>query len=285
MIRILQGLLLVSVGLYLTTFIVGLFFSDQIIFQPQVAGYRDSETVLKLTSADGAKISAIYLANRDAAFTVLFSHGNAEDIGDDRGLLERINSAGFAVFAFDYQGYGTSQGKPSERHAYEDEDAAYNFLIQSMGVQPDRIIVFGRSVGSGPACDLASRRTIAGLVLQSPFISAFRVMTKVAILPFDKFNNLHKIKSVHYPVLIIHGTADSVINISHGRELFAAANDPKQALWVQGANHNDLEYVAGSTYVAALKSFEKLIEERRSHNQKLSFNLPADPQNPLPDLP
>ena len=110
-------------------------------------------------------------------------------------------------------------------------------------------------------------------------------MTKVAILPFDKFNNLHKIKSVHYPVLIIHGTADSVINISHGRELFAAANDPKQALWVQGANHNDLEYVAGSTYVAALKSFETLIEERRSHNQKLSFNLPADPQNPLLTLP
>lgn len=94
MIRILQGLLLVSVGLYLITFIVGLFFSDQIIFQPQVAGYRDSETVLKLTSADGAKISAIYLANRDAAFTVLFSHGNAEDIGDDRGLLEGLTQQG-----------------------------------------------------------------------------------------------------------------------------------------------------------------------------------------------
>jgi fermentation-respiration switch protein FrsA (DUF1100 family) len=263
MINILRGLLLVSVGLYLITFIVGLFFSDQIIFQPQVARYRDSANILKLTSADGAKISAVYLANRDAAFTVLFSHGNAEDIGDDRALLEEIKAAGFAVLAFDYQGYGTSQGKPSERHVYEDEDAAYNFLVQSMGIEPDRIIVFGRSVGSGPACDLASRRPSAGLILQSPFTSAFRVMTKIAILPFDKFNNLNKIRLVHCPVLVIHGTADSVINISHGRELFAAANQPKQALWVQGANHNDLEFIAGRSYLDALKNFESLIRQRR----------------------
>jgi fermentation-respiration switch protein FrsA (DUF1100 family) len=230
----LRGLLLVVIGIYLIALLTAVFFSEQMIFQPRQAGYRDNAGILKLTSSGGAKISATYLANPDATLTVLFSHGNAEDIGDDQSLLERIRAAGFAVLAYDYQGYGTSEGKPTERHAYDDEDAAYNFLVQTMHIQPNNIIAFGRSVGSGPAVDLASRRPVAGLILESAFTSAFRVMTRVSVLPFDRFDNLRKIKKVHCPVLIIHGTQDSVINAFHGRELFAAANQPKQALWWTG---------------------------------------------------
>ena len=168
------------------------------------------------------------------------------------------------MFAYDYQGYGTSDGTPTEQHAYDDEDAAYNYLVQTMHVQPDKIIAFGRSVGTGPATDLASRRHIAGLILQSPFLSAFRVMTRVSIFPFDRFNNLRKIKKVHCPVLIIHGTADTVINVAHGKELFAAANEPKQALWVEGANHNDVELVAGSRYTNSLRAFTDFIRQHRA---------------------
>jgi len=265
MIIFLRGLLLIAVGLYLIALIMATLFSDQMIFQPQQAGYRDHSGILKLASSDGAKISATYLANPDAIFTILFSHGNAEDIGDDQELLERIRAAGFAVFAYDYQGYGTSEGKPSERHAYDDEDAPYNFLVQSMQIQPNRIIAFGRSVGSGPAADLASRRPVAGLILESAFTSAFRVMTRVLVLPFDKFDNLRKIKSVHCPVLIIHGTQDSVINAFHGRKLFAAANEPKQQLWVQGANHNDVAFVGGARYSDSLKEFGRLIQQYQAH--------------------
>ena len=265
LVTLLRGLLLVGVGLYLIALVMAAFFSEQMIFRPQRAGYRDNVGILKLTSSDGAKISAIYLANPDATYTILFSHGNAEDIGDDQALLERIRAAGFAVFAYDYQGYGTSEGKPSERHAYDDEDAAYNFLVQSMQIQPNRIIAFGRSVGSGPAADLASRRPVAGPILESAFTSAFRVMTRVSVLPFDKFDNLRKIKSVHCPVLIIHGTQDSVINAFHGRKLFAAANEPKQQLWVQGANHNDVAFVGGARYSDSLKEFGRLIQQYQAH--------------------
>jgi abhydrolase domain-containing protein 17 len=261
MIIFLRGLLLVVIGLYLIALVTAAFFSDTIIFQPQQAGYRDHPGIVRLGSSDGAKISATYLPNPEAVFTVLFSHGNAEDIGDDQPLLERIRAAGFAVFAYDYQGYGTSEGRPSERHAYEDEDAAYNFLFQSMHVQPNRMIAFGRSVGSGPACDLASRHPVAGLILESAFTSAFRVMTRIRVLPFDKFDNLRKIKSVHCPVLIIHGTEDSVINIFHGKELFAAANQPKQAVWVEGANHNDVAFIGGTRYSDALTAFATLIQK------------------------
>ena len=171
-----------------------------------------------------------------------------------------IRAAGFAVLAYDYQGYGTSEGKPTERHAYDDEDAAYNFLVQTMHIQPTKIIAFGRSVGSGPAADLASRRPVAGLILESAFTSALRVMTRVSVFPFDRFDNLQKIKKIHYPILVIHGTQDSVINVVHGRELFAAANEPKQALWVEGANHNDVAFVGGSRYADALKAFAILIQ-------------------------
>jgi len=261
MIIFLRGLLLVVIGLYLIALVTAAFFSDRIIFQPQLAGYRDRPGILRLTSSDGAKISATYLPNREAVFTVLFSHGNAEDIGDDQPLLERIGAAGFAVFAYDYQGYGTSEGAASEQHAYEDEEAAYNFLVQSMYVQPNRIIAFGRSVGSGPACDLASRHPVAGLILESAFTSAFRVMTGVRVLPFDKFDNLRKIKSVRCPVLVIHGTEDSVIGISHGKKLFAAANEPKQAIWIQGANHNDVAFIGGTPYSDSLKAFATLIQQ------------------------
>ena len=260
MLILLRGLLLVLLGLYLILVVFALFFSDQLIFQPQRAGYRDHAEILKLTSSDGAKISARYLPNPTATFTILFSHGNAEDIGDVEPLTEVLRSAGFAVLAYDYQGYGTSEGKPSERHAYQDEDAAYDYLVQSMHIQPNRIIAFGRSVGGGPATDLASRRLVAGLVLESSFTSAFRVLTRARILPFDKFDNLSKIGKVRCPVLIIHGTKDSLINPAHGRKLFAAANEPKKALWVEGANHNDVAFIAGSRYSKSLREFADLVQ-------------------------
>jgi alpha-beta hydrolase superfamily lysophospholipase len=254
---------LIITGIYVVMSIVAIFVSERLIFQPQPPGYRDSAAILKLTSSGGAKVSATYLANSAGTFTVLFSHGNAEDIGYDVPLLEQIRDAGFSVFAYDYQGYGTSDGKPTEQHAYDDEDAAYNYLVQTMHVQPNRIIVFGRSVGTGPATDLASRRHVAGLILQSPFLSAFRVMTRVSVLPFDRFNNLRKIKKVHCPVLVIHGTEDTVINVAHGKELFAAANQPKQALWVEGANHNDVELVAGARYKNSLMAFADFIQQHQ----------------------
>jgi hypothetical protein len=256
----LRGVLLVAIGVYLTALVGAVFLSERLIFQPQQAGYRDNAAILKLTSADGAKISATFLPNPDSAYTVLFSHGNAEDIGDVQPQLELIRDAGFSVFAYDYQGYGTSEGKSTERYAYDDENAAYNYLVQTMHIQPTKIIAFGRSVGSGPAADLASRRPVAGLILESAFTSTFRVMTRVAVFPFDRFDNLDKVKKLHRPVLIIHGTHDSVINVVHGRELFAAANEPKQALWVEGANHNDVALIGGARYFDALKAFAIMIQ-------------------------
>lgn len=248
-------MLLVVALLYLALIAFGLFFSDSLIFQPRPSSYTDNPETLKIKSANGKTISAVYLYNPDATFTLLVSHGNAEDLGDDHYWLEDLRRAGFNVFAYDYQGYGTSQGVPSEKTSYEDELAAYDFLAIELRTPPDRIIIFGRSVGSGPAVYVAARRPAAGLILQSPFVSAFRVLTRVPLLPFDKFPNLNRIRHVHCPVLVIHGLKDGVIGSWHGKKIYDAANQPKQFLWVQGADHNDLDMVAGAAYLQAIRSF------------------------------
>jgi len=250
--------------LYVALCVYAVFISDRIIFQPHQSSYHDTPEILKITAADGQKISAIYLPNDGAMFTLLVSHGNAEDLGDIRDWLEDLRSAGFSVLAYDYEGYGTSEGRPSEKATYNDESAAYDFLAINLGTPPDRIIIFGRSVGTGPAVQLATRRPVAALALQSPFLSAFRVLTRVPLLPFDRFPNYKRIGHVHCPVLIMHGTSDSVIGFWHGQELFEMANEPKQFVAVSGADHNEAGPVFMRIYSQALVTFAASLDAHAS---------------------
>src|SRR5215813_4207671 len=250
-------------GLYLA-FLILAFFSDGLIFLPHPSSYKDGPDVLKLTTRTGKKISALYLPNPQAKFTLLVSHGNAEDLGDDRFWLEELQRAGFSVLAYDYEGYGTSEGKPGEQAAYDDENAAYDYLTQTMKITTDRIIIYGRSVGSGPAVHLAARKPAAGLILQSPFVSAFRVLTRIPLLPFDKFPNYKDIRQVRCPLLIIHGDSDTVIASWHGKKLCELANEPKKFVPIPGANHNDLEMVAGKRYMEALLQFAASVSQQQS---------------------
>lgn len=253
------------VGFYLVLVFVALFLSDRMIFQPQLSSYQDTPDFFKLTTTDGTRITATYLANPGARYTLLFSHGNAEDIGDNLSFFMTLRSAGFAVFAYDYHGYGTSGGTPSEKAIYQDVDAAYEYLTNTLRVPPEGIISFGRSVGNGASIDLAARRPVGGLIVQSGFTTAFRVLTKVPLVPFDKFRNVDKIKNVRCPVLVMHGEADEVIPFAQGRKLYENANDPKMHLWVPGAHHNDFESIAGTRYFAALKEFALSLESKRAN--------------------
>lgn len=237
------------------------FFSERLIFQPPSSSQNDSREVIKINSANGLKISAVHFPNPQAKYTILYSHGNAEDLSGILWVLREIRDSGFAVFAYDYQGYGTSQGKPSEYNTYRDIEAAYNYLTLKLAVPAKQIIVYGRSVGGGPAIDLASRQTVGGLVVESSFVSAFRVLTRIPILPFDKFVNIDKIGKVRSPVLVLHGKADEVVRFWHGEQLFGSSNEPKLNFWVEGAGHNDLMDVAGDRYAKTLRKFAKLVDE------------------------
>lgn len=239
------------------------FVSDRMIFLPQPSSYQDTSEILKVTTPDRIQLSAVYLPNPASTYTIVYTHGNAEDLGDIQPVLQQLRDIGFSVFAYDYRGYGTSQGNPSERNAYRDIDTVYNYLTQHLGVPTQRIIAYGRSVGAGSAVDLAARKPLAGLIMESAFTTAFRVVVPIPILPFDKFRNLDKIKKVTCPVLVMHGRADEVIPFSHGQKLFAAAPEPKLSLWVDGASHNDFMWVASEQYADSLRKFAQLVEQSK----------------------
>lgn len=239
-------------------------FADRMIFLPPPATYRDGPGVLRLSTADGVEIAAVHLPIPRAEYTILYSHGNAEDLGVVAPALSQFREWGFGVFAYDYRGYGMGGGRPSERGAYADIDAAYAYLTRVAGVPGSRIIAYGRSVGSGPSVDLAVRKPVGGLVIESGFTSAFRVVTRVTLFPFDRFRNIDKIARVSCPVLVMHGTADGIVPFAHARALFAAAPEPRRSLWVEGAGHNDFMAVARERQGDALRAFGAMLRRSAS---------------------
>jgi fermentation-respiration switch protein FrsA (DUF1100 family) len=230
--------------------------SDRMIFLPPPATYPDGPEVLKIPTPDGVKLAALYLPYPSARHTLVYFHGNAEDLGSLaphlRDLRDRL---GVSVLGWDYRGYGQSGGKPGEPTTLRDAHTVVTYVTGTLGVPPEQIILYGWSLGSGPAAEVAASQRVGGLILHSAFTSAFRVMTQVRLLPFDKFVVLEKVPRVTCPVLVIHGTADKVIPFSHGLKIYAAAPGPKYKLWVEGAGHNDFIEIAGDAYWRALGDF------------------------------
>jgi len=240
---------------YLFFILYAYFFSDKIIFLEPASSYQDDDTIIKIRTRDGALISAKYLPNPDARFTILYSHGNAADIGNLQHVLEEFHNHGFAVFTYDYEGYGTSTGRPSEQKTYEDVDAAYRYLTVTLKIPPNRIISYGQSLGAALAIDIASRKPVAGLIAESPFVTSFRTLTVLPIVPFDKFDNLSKIRLIEAPTLIIHGKKDHVIPFWHGKKLYENVNAPKQYLWLGDAGHNDPMFTDSDLFWKAINQF------------------------------
>ncbi|XP_056270308.1 alpha/beta hydrolase domain-containing protein 17A [Pseudoliparis swirei] len=217
----------------------------------------DTTEVFLTRSSRGNQIGCMYIrCVPNARFTVLFSHGNAVDLGQMSsfyiGLGTRINCN---IFSYDYSGYGASTGKPSEKNLYADIDAAWHALRSRYGISPENIILYGQSIGTVPTVDLASRYECAAVVLHSPLTSGMRVAfpdTKKTYC-FDAFPNIEKVSKITSPVLIIHGTEDEVIDFSHGLALFERCPKAVEPLWVEGAGHNDIELY--SQYLERLRRF------------------------------
>ncbi len=249
----------IALGAYASLFAFAWFFSDAVIFQPRPSSYSDEPPYRKIPAPGGGFVAIRSLRNPDARFTILFSHGNAEDLGDIEPALSAFAAHGFSVVAYDYSGYGTSAGNPSEQAAYANILTVYEYLLREHGLPPERIIAFGRSVGSGPSVELAIRKPIGGLILESAFTSAFRVATILPILPFDRFKNIRKISSVRCPLLFIHGRRDGIVAFRHGETLYNRAPSPKMRLWVDGAGHNNVMQTAGDAYWETIAKFERCV--------------------------
>lgn len=203
----------------------------------------------------GENFAAVYLPNAQARHLVLFFHGNGDDLGPTLPRLKALQASGLAVLAVDYPGYGQSPGRPSEEGLYASADAALAHATGSLGWSKEKIVVHGVSLGGAGAMWLASREKLGGLILESAFMSAYRVITTWPIIPGDRMKNLARMRTVTCPVFVIHGTNDKTIDVGHGRKLFAAAPSPKRSYWVEGASHNRVMSVAGDRYWQELREF------------------------------
>jgi fermentation-respiration switch protein FrsA (DUF1100 family) len=232
---------------------------NRLMFLPGPSSYRELPGLVRIP-VPGATLAAVWLPLPGARYTVLYSHGNAEDLGDDLPVLQALRAHGYAVLAWDYRGYGMSSGRASERNSYRDLDAVYAYLTRTLGVPAEQVIVHGRSLGGGPAAELASRAPVAGLVLESTFTTAQSVSTWGRLFPFDWFRSERRLPHVRCPVLVIHGRADEVVPFARGERLYQLAPGRKQSYWVPGAGHNDLVDIAGEGYWAALERFRALLD-------------------------
>ena len=201
----------------------------------------------------------------DTRMVVLWFHGNAGNISYRYDMIRAMMEIPVQVFIIDYRGYGKSEGTPSENGLYIDAQAAWDFLTSVQRLEPQRIVILGKSLGGVPAIDLASKVKPAGLIVQSSFTSASDMAAR--IMPFlprfllhTRMDSINKIVSVQCPKLFIHSRADEIVPYDLGQKLFEAAVEPKEFYEVKGAPHNSTYLVGGKPYLAALRRFIKSVE-------------------------
>jgi len=182
-----------------------------------------------LTTKNKTKVPIIVMRYPGARFTILYSHGNATDLGAMCYMFSLLaNGLGVNVVGYDYTGYGVSQKfgvPPTEKQTYRDIERVYEYCLeQNLVSDPGRdLLLYGQSVGSGPSCYLASRKPVAGVILHSPIMSGLRVITDSRLLCCcDIFPNIDRIKAFKSPVFIIHGSKDEEVTVNHGQRLLEA---------------------------------------------------------------
>ena len=247
-----------------------LFLENRLLFWPTraAADWRsppiDQVQDVELQTADGTSVHAWWCPVEGTAGAVLYCHGNAGNLshrGSQVAVWQR--QMNMSVLIFDYPGYGKSGGKPTEAGCYAAADAAYEWLIGTAKVPAERILIYGGSLGGGVAVDLASRRPHRALALLHTFTSIPDMAQKqypwlpARWLVRNRFDNLAKIPQCTRPVFIAHGDCDQLVPYGQSEQLFAAANQPKFFLTLNGCGHND---PAGPEFFDALQKFLKNVE-------------------------
>ena len=261
--RVLRTLALVGVLLGAATVALEdyfIYFPSRTLYgTPAERGLRYVEA--SFTTADGVRLHGWFIPGR-SGLTWFWLHGNAGNISHRLENIELLHHRlGVSVFIFDYRGYGRSEGRPSEQGTYRDAEAALAYVRGLPSVDPSRIVVFGRSLGAAVAVELATHERVLGLILESPF-SSIPAMAR-AVYPWlpvgpllrTRYDSLGKIGRIEVPLLILHSPGDEVVPYQQGRDLFAAAREPKRFHAIEGAGHNDTYIVGGEPYWQALADF------------------------------
>jgi fermentation-respiration switch protein FrsA (DUF1100 family) len=247
-------------------------FEKAVTFHPNREPLRGSWAVPRggedvwFETSDGLRLHGWFFRARTQppAATVIYFHGNAGNLSYADWVGVEFATRGFDVLLFDYRGYGRSEGELSDENGlYNDSDAAYDFLVRERHVKPERIVLYGESLGTAAAVDVASRKPCGAIILESGLSSA-RDMAG-AILPWmprflrgitrNKFDSVGKLSLVRTPALVVHGEKDDLIPVAQGHALYEAANEPKELMIIRGAGHNNLAIIGGNGYLDSVAQF------------------------------
>lgn len=242
------------------------FFEQKNLYHPykEIAGTPEDLGIafedINFKTADGQTLNGWFIPARGAKATILYFHGNAGNISHRLHKVKFFYEMNVNFLIFDYRGYGKSTGRPSEKGLYKDAQAAYDYLASRNDVDKSKIVAYGKSLGGPVAADLCLRRQAGALVLEGSFASvALRAQQLYPFLPMEllitqRYDAVHKVRSLRIPKLVVHGRQDEVINFCHGEILFAAASGPKQFLSFDGS-HNDDVYITSPVYRDELLNF------------------------------
>lgn len=237
---------------------------SSLLFQPPPASRLKTSKLIWLQTANGERIPATFISTPGAKQTILYSHANAEDLGNIYPWCKfLVRSLRVNLLAYDYSGYGLSSGEASEENCYSDICAAYEYLTQTKKISPKNIVLYGRSLGSGPSCFLAAKTSeagepVGGLVLHAPFLSIYRVVFDSGCnLPGDKFPNLDYAPFVSCPIFLVHGTKDNIVPFWHSEKLYELFPEKYRTkpFFVKGMGHNQIHSILRPVFVKRLKQF------------------------------
>src|SRR5262249_36622995 len=232
-----------------------LYFPDKT--RPGLAGLEQlgvREAVL--STEDGLLLLSWYLPSHPGRPVIAYFHGNGGHIGYRVERLLRFAREGYGVLMPEYRGYGGNPGTPSETGFYADGRAALGFLERE-AVAPNRLVLYGESLGSGVAVELAAQHDVAALILEAPPTSVAEVaqchfrFVPAARMVTDRFDSLSRIGNVKAPILVLHGERDRVVPVRYGRALLDAAPEPKEGWFAPEAGHEDLARYGGLDVVVS----------------------------------
>jgi hypothetical protein len=227
------------------------------------------ETVF-FTADDGVAISGFYIPRKGVTRSILFLHGNAGNASHRLADAVGLWSLDANVLLLDYRGYGLSKGRPSEQGVYLDGNAGLKYLTKTIDVPEENIVIFGRSLGTAVALDIAQNRALAGLILVSPLSSGKEVARASGLglfSPFigNPFDSINKIDNIRSPVVIFHGDQDRVLPFHMGKSLFERAKVRKTFHMVSGAGHNDLIAKNPRQFFSRILEFLNDVAPRQQH--------------------
>lgn len=258
------------------------FFADALIFRPPPPTYvfngsfanseiADSSEEVKIKMEGQGELAGIFLEKKNSPYCILYSHGNGEDLGMIKALLESyVENLGVSVFSYDYFGYGQTGGKPTRENLISSSEAAWEFLIREKKYDPKNIILVGYSLGSVPSTHLAECHSQArGVILIGGIAKGVLTILPFNIVPWEILNNLKKWENIKIPLLVIHGTWDAIVPIRNGKKVFEAAKTPKRALWLKSCGHLDVHEFAPKIYFEEIENFIK--NPNYEKNSSISF--------------